>query len=81
MTAARQLDLLDLISHLPCGSVVRVQDPRFRDFGGLGVVLIDRGGNHVNVTPLGGFEDKYMTLPRRALTVVKAADVINMKPF
>jgi hypothetical protein len=76
-----QLTLLDPITqHLACGTIVRVSNTQFQSHGALGVVLVDRGSHHVNVAPLGGYRDRYMSLPRRALTVVDPAD-LAVRPF
>lgn len=81
---AQSVPLADPVAHLVCGTLVRVHNGKHdRDWlkdGDLGVVLLDKG-ERVNVAPLGGFEDRYGRLPRRMLTVVNPADVINVKPF
>jgi hypothetical protein len=81
---AQSVPLLDPVAHLVCGTLVRVHNARhgasFLNDGDLGVVLVDKG-ERVNVAPLGGFEDRYGRLPRRMLTVVNPADVLNDKPF
>jgi hypothetical protein len=78
--AARQ----KAIEHLACGTLVRITSIRtpltWPHESDLAVVLADRG-ERVKVAPLGGFEDRYATLPRRSLTVVDPATVINERPF
>lgn len=69
-----QLDL-GLTTRLPCGAIVRVDGPPAWRAGALGVVLRDKGTRHVNVTELGGHDNRYMTVPRHMLTVVELADL------
>jgi hypothetical protein len=80
---SQDVPLHDPIAHLVVGTLVRFTSlrnpPAWVKEGDLGVVIVDKG-ERVNVAPLGGFEDRYMRLPRRAVTVVNPADVINVKP-
>lgn len=70
----RAVELLKPVVHLVCGTVVRVQLPAGKQYGGikdgdLGVVLIDKGAR-VNVAKLGGCADKYGRFTHGILTVV-----------
>lgn len=63
------------VTHLPCGTVVRVSLPRGKSYGGisdgdLGVVLADKG-QRVNVARLGGHGDQYGRFTHAVLAVVR----------
>lgn len=79
-TPASTAQDVPIVEHLCCGTLVRLSGlrggSRFLNDGDLGVVLVDKG-ERINVAPLGGFEDRYGRFPRRCLTVVKPADVLN----
>lgn len=70
----RAAEMLAPVTHLACGTVVRVSLAAGKSYGGmtdgdLGVVLADKGAL-VNVAKLGGCEDRYGRFRHAILTVV-----------